>query len=219
MEDLTTEVGSVRTVVARIDYVHTAERGTPMGADVEHAVAHELAGLPDSWRVHSVHADSAGTTIDHVVVGPCGVFTVTTKNLPHASVWVAGDAFLVNRTNRPYIRNARCEARRAGQLLTALSGFPVPVIGVIALLGAHKGFTQKSQPADGAVHVAPWQNLVDWLLRHSTILTPERVDLVSDWARRAETWEGTRRAWFPAPPRPEPPVIRTPNPTRRGGGE
>jgi len=60
---------------------------------------------------------------------------------------------MVNGQRVPYIRNSRHEARGAARMLTEHTGFPVDTTGVIAVMGAHKGFTIKKQPEAGAVVV------------------------------------------------------------------
>jgi hypothetical protein len=57
---------------------------------------------------------------------------------------------------------SRFEAHRTSKFLTAaLGGVPVTTTGVIAVMGARKGFTVKAQPPDGAVIVtlgARWRS-------------------------------------------------------------
>jgi hypothetical protein len=103
--------------------------------------------------LHAVRVGEHGSDIDHVAIGPGGVFTVNAKHHPDKSIWVGGDTFLVNGRPVPYIRNSRHEARRAARLLTEQAGFPVETTGVIAVMGAHRGFTVKKQPEDGEVLV------------------------------------------------------------------
>ncbi len=93
----------IRTTLARLFGVQTDERAWRLGADGEEAVAKRLAKLDHRWRVlHSVPVGSGDSDIDHVVVGPGGVFTVNAKNHPDASVWVSGETFMVNGRRVPY---------------------------------------------------------------------------------------------------------------------
>jgi hypothetical protein len=179
----------VRNFVSRLLGAPAEERPFRAGADGEEQVEHQLSKLPNGWHLlHSLPAGSRTSDIDHVVVGPGGVFTVSAKHHPGATVWVDGDTFLVNETKLPYVRDARHVAVRTTRSLTELAGFAVPAIAVIAVVGAHQGFTVKSQPADGAVRVVPRRNLVNWLLGHRTILSPEQVSVVSERARHSSTW-------------------------------
>jgi len=168
----------------------TNERAWRIGADGEEAVADQLAKLGPQWQVlHAVRVGDRGSDIDHVVIGPAGVFTVNAKHHPHANVWVGGDTFLVNGQRAPYVRNSRHEALRAAQLLTEQAGFPVEVTGVIAVIGAHKGFTVKKQPEDGAVIVTPRKRISQIILKRPPQLTPLEINAIYQVARRSTTWQ------------------------------
>ncbi len=186
------QAAPVKTLLARVLRVHTDERAWRIGADGEQAVAARLARLGPEWKVlHAVPVGTRGSDIDHVVVGPAGVFTVNAKHHPNASVWVGGNTFMVNGQRQPYIRNSRHEARRAGRLLTAACGFPVAVTGLIAVMGAHEGFTVKEQPPGGDVHVMTRREVDRWLRnRGAGVLRQEQVEAVHDAARRSTTWVG-----------------------------
>jgi hypothetical protein len=183
----------VRAALGRLFGVHTDERAWRIGADGEEAVAAQLAKLPPQWRViHAVPVGDRGSDIDHVVIGPGGVFTVNAKNHPDASVWVGGNTFLVNGTRAPYIRNSRYEATRAARLLTAAAGQPVEVRAIIAVMGAQRGLTIKQQPADGAVRVVARKELRRYLTNLPPRLSPPDVEALYVLARRSTTWRPLR---------------------------
>lgn len=184
------EAAPVKTLLARALRVHTDERAWRIGADAEELVAAQLtkaARKDRRWQfIHSVPVGKRGSDIDHLIIGPGGIFTVNTKHHPKAKIWVGGDTFLVNGHQNPYIRNSRHEAARAAKLLTAACGFPVHVEGLIVTVNA-ADVTIKSAP-DG-VHIA-WRNdVAKWLLRHGDILSTETVQAVYDMARRSTTWQ------------------------------
>ena len=178
----------IRTVAARALGVHTDERAWRIGAAGEEKVAARLDRLSGPWKVlHAVPVGTRGSDIDHLVVGPGGVFTVNAKHHPDARIWVGGDTFLVNGKHQPYVRNSRHEAARAARLLSAAAGLEVSVTGVIALVGVSGGLTIKDQP-DG-VHVVARKRLHRWLLKRPDVLPPEHVTEIFDTARRSETWQ------------------------------
>ncbi len=74
---------------------------------------------------------------------------------------------MVNGHRVPYIRNSRHEARRASKMLTERAGFPVVALGVIAVMGAHKGYKIKQQPEDGRVVVVQRRGISQYLHRNS----------------------------------------------------
>jgi hypothetical protein len=185
------EAAPVKTIFARVRGVHTEERGWRIGADGEEAVGARLAKLPKSWRViHAVPVGNRGSDIDHVVIGPGGVYTINTKHHPRSSVWVGGNTFIVNGQKQPYIRNSRYEAARASKMLTALAGFPVFVSALIAVVGAHEGLSIKAQPPGGDVYVVARKKVADWLLQRGPVLTDRHVDTLFEIARRSTTWTG-----------------------------
>lgn len=182
--------GRVRHVLARMVGARTDERAWRIGADGEEAVGEQLAKLGPEWRVlHAVRVGERGSDIDHVVIGPAGVFTVNAKHHPHSSVWVGGDTFMVNGQRVPYIRNSRYEARRASRLLTERAGFPVGAVGVIAVMGAHRGFTVKRQPEDGTVVVVQRRRISHLLQKLPSRLNAREIDVVFEVARRSTTWQ------------------------------
>lgn len=182
--------GLVRHLVARLVDAKTDERAWRIGADGEEAVAEQLAGLGVEWRVlHAVRVGERGADIDHVVIGPGGVFTVNTKHHPKASVWVGGETFMVNGRRVPYVQSSRYEAKRASRLLADHVGFPVPVTGMVAVVGARRGLVVKSQPVDGAVVVVPRRGICRVLRSQPRRLGLREIDAIHEVARRSGTWQ------------------------------
>ena len=183
------DAAPVRTFLARLLRVHTDERAWRIGADGEEKVAAQLAKLvkrDPRWRVlHAVPVGENGSDIDHVVIGPAGVFTLNAKHHPGAKIWVAGTTFMVNGQRQPYLRNSRHEAARAAKLLTAASGMPVDAVGVVVPVGA-QDIVIKAAP-EGA-HVVYRRALAKWLQRRPELLEQVVVDRIFEAARRSTTW-------------------------------
>ena len=178
----------VKTFVARVFGVHTGERAYRVGADGEEEVAWRMRKLGEGWHViHSVPVGEQDSDIDHVVVGPPGVFTLNTKNHSRKKVWVAEKAFMVSGQKTNYLRNSRHEAARASKLLTAACGFDVQVEPIIVVIAAE--LTIKAQPAD--VHVVPRKRIGKWLERRPPALSPAAVTAIYEMARRDTTWRTT----------------------------
>jgi hypothetical protein len=180
----------VKTFLARALGVKTDERAWRIGADAEEEVAARLAKLGDRWKIlHAVPVGENGSDIDHVVIGPGGVFTINTKHHPDATIWVGGNTFMVNGTRTHYVRNSKFEAKRTAKFLTtALGGIPVFATGLIAVMGARGGFTIKSQPPDGDVVVMTRKEVAKWLAKRPEVLTDEQIEAVYSVARRSDTW-------------------------------
>jgi hypothetical protein len=184
------EAAPARTALARLLRVHTAERAWRLGADGEVKVAAELGKLARKdprWRsLNAIPVGDRGADIDHLVVGPGGVYTLNAKHHPGARVWVGGDVLMVNGARHPYVRNSRHEALRAGRLLSAASGSPVHVVGVVVPVNAND-LTIAKPPAD--VHVVGRRRLRRWLRRRPTVLDDDTIEAIFQVARRSTTWQ------------------------------
>lgn len=180
----------IHTAMARLLKVHTDERAWRIGADGEEKVAARLAKLAKRdprWRfLHAVPVGERGSDIDHLVIGPPGVFTLNSKNHPGAKIWIGGDTFMVNGQRHPYVRNSRFEARRAAKLLSAATGVPVVAVGVIVPVGA-AAISVKELPAD--VKVVSRMRLLRWLESLPAVLSPEHADALYGAARWSTTWQ------------------------------
>lgn len=183
------QAAPVRTFVARVLRVHTDERAWRIGADGEEKVAAQLAKLVKKdprWRaLHAVPVGEKGSDIDHVVIGPGGVFTLNAKHHPGAKIWVAGTTFMVNGQRQPYLRNSRHEAERATRLLSDASGVSVTAAGVVVPVGA-QDIVIKTAP-EGA-RVVYRKALARWLEAQPDVLGEDAVDRVFEAARRSTTW-------------------------------
>ena len=166
------------------------------GAQGEQKTAQALAGLGPDWLV--VH-DIAGEygNIDHVVVGPAGVFVLETKNL-RGGVRVDGDAIVQTfRFGGDGARVLACRFARGGaaRVSSALraDGMRLWVHAVVVVWG--------ELPARHAGHnvtVVPGRELAAWLREQPTALSPalrtRAADSVGGMVRRSDRDDGIGRA-------------------------
>ncbi|MBI1758539.1 MAG: NERD domain-containing protein [Actinobacteria bacterium] len=69
--------------------------------------------LPAAWRViHAIPLGTDGGDVDHLVIGPGGVFTINTKYHRGARVGVGRDVVVARGTPRSHVEKARREAVR-----------------------------------------------------------------------------------------------------------
>ncbi|MEV7445236.1 nuclease-related domain-containing protein [Streptomyces sp. NPDC091204] len=102
----------------------------------ERRVGEELDRLTrQGWRVlHSVPLPRQ-VDIDHLLIGPGGVFTINTKRHPRKTVWVGDDMVKVNGGKaQPYGIKSRSEAKRARKVLEEHCDFAVPVEPVLVFV-------------------------------------------------------------------------------------
>lgn len=177
----------VLNLFARVLGVKTEERSWRVGAKGEEKVAAELARLGDSWhRLHAVEVGERGSDIDHVVIGPPGVFTLNTKRHPHGKAWVGERAIMINGQRTDYLRNSRFESKRAAELLSRACGCNVVVTPMIVFVDLDV-FNVKQLPSD--VHVTTRKRLHDWFRSLPPTLAPGDVEMIFTQARLSTTWQ------------------------------
>lgn len=156
------------------------------GALGEIAVGRILARLEPEWTVlHAVPVGKGDSDIDHVLIGPGGVFTLNTANHSGQPIWVAGRTLMVAGKKQRHIPNAVHEAARAEKLLTGALGEAVEVTGVLVLVEP-KSFAVREKPADVAVLTS--RQLLRWLNRRGQVLTLEQITAITAVAVMPATW-------------------------------
>jgi Nuclease-related domain len=176
----------VRVALAKVLRMHNAERAWRRGAMGEEEVAKRLRSLGDEWRIiHSVPIGANDTDIDHVVIGPPGVFTLNTKNHLGKRVTVYERAIYVSGTKQSYILKSRAEGRHSSKLLSAACGFDVPVTPVVVIMASELNI--KGQPGD--VVVIGRKQIVRWLSEQPPRCEPLRVAAIFAAARQRGVWQ------------------------------
>lgn len=157
-----------------------------LGAKGEIDVAAMLATLPASWSVfHSLPIGKKGADIDHLVIGPGGVFTINTKNHSGKGVWVAGQTLMVSGYQAPHIRNAEYEADRVTKLLRARMPRLAAAHPVVAVVNA-KSLTITKKPERVAVVTGP--ALRRWLMTRPVVLGPAELADLRAVIDNPDTW-------------------------------
>ena len=177
----------LRTTLARLLGVHTDERAWRRGAR-EPVTAWWLGRLPDGWHLlNDIPLGERGAKIDHLIVGPAGVFTVGAKNLT-GKVWVAPGGIRHNGHKTDYVRKALYDASRASQSLTAALGAPVTTRPVLAILA--DDWTARGSSEE--LFVGSPRAVKDWLRRLPSVLSAHDVTVITTVAADPETWRGAR---------------------------
>ena len=129
-------------------------------------VAVELSSLPVGWHaLPSEQIGMEGSGFERIVIGPAGVFTVTTTCHPEG------------------LRNAQFEAERATRLLDQAGLVDIQVQAAIVFVGAELTLHHTSD-----VIVAKADDICRRLLSMPTSLTPLQVQSVYNLAERRDTW-------------------------------
>ncbi len=128
------------------------------------------------WRVlHSIPlADKVD--VDHLLIGPGGVFTINTKHHHKKAMWVGDDAVRVDHgKSAPYARKSRTEANRVVRVLERYCAFPVPVDPVLVFVGVRDLKVVATQPTVRVYR----ERQVAALAPLSGVLTAEQVEQVT----------------------------------------
>jgi hypothetical protein len=150
--------------------------------------------LAPDWRIlHSVPLGDGATTVDHLLIGPAGVFTVSTHEHPGARVWVSRDEIRVNGQPLHYLRTSLARARRISKLLAATSGQRVRATPCLVFFtrsaqdgGGDAGVVIQEQPE--GVLVLDSSSVVRSFRKLDAVLAPEAVDALFEAARRRASW-------------------------------
>ena len=182
--------GGVRGFVDRVLDRKTDDRAWRRGAEGEEEVAHRLAPLErEGWTVlHDLPIGSRGANLDHLVIGPGGVFGLNTKHLT-GKVEVRPRTLRHNGYSTDYYPKAVKESERVGMKLQAVVGVSVPVRPVIVVMGAIMTVIQ--EPTD--VSVVGRKHVANWLRTAPCVLTPGQIEIFASAARRPSTWSGEFR--------------------------
>jgi hypothetical protein len=159
-----------------------------LGAQGEIAVGAILDQLPPGWTVfHALPVGTKDADIDHLVIGPGGIFTINTKHHGGKSIWVAGRTFMVAGHKQPHIRNAKFEAQRVTSLVWERMPLLAPAIPLIVLVNPKK-LTIREQP--DPVRVMDARHLRRWLLKLPPVIAEPDLVALTELFDRPETWRG-----------------------------
>ncbi|MEW2561377.1 nuclease-related domain-containing protein [Streptomyces griseorubiginosus] len=137
------------------------------------------------WHVlHSIPLAN-DVDLDHLLIGPGGVFSINTKHHQGRAVWVGDDSVKVDHGKpAPYARKSRAEARRVARVLETYCPFPVPVEPVLVFVGVTDLKVVATQ-----LSVRVYQERqVSALAPLSGALKPDQVEQVYNVARHRQAW-------------------------------
>ncbi len=182
--------------------VRSEDRNWRKGAEGEERVAAVLtAALDDRWAVvHDLTVGTKGANLDHVLIGPAGVFVLNTKNLT-GRLKVDGDGIFQNGHRTRFVPNAVREAHLVEDRLSASVGWAVVARSVLVITGSCE-VQVKRRPTD--VSLVTLRRLPAWLRElPEGALAAGRMLQLERAARDPDTW-------FPPGGRPRPSVSSPP---------
>ena len=166
--------------------LHPDARSWYSGALGEIVVANALSQLGEGWTVlHAVPVGPTSVEIDHLILGPGGIFTINTKNHSGKKIWIGGSTFLVNGYKQEHMRNSAHQAEWASRLLSSVTGRPVTVTPLIVVVNPSSITTGRKQPR---VTVLSSNTLKRWLVKRPRVLSDRAVAHFSMFAEERSTW-------------------------------
>ena len=142
----------------------------------------------EGWEtIHDVPVGRQGTCVEHLLIGPGGLFTVTERSHPGLRVVGRGRAMTVDGNPVAYLRDARLEGVRTQDRLLAAGCAQIHVRAVLVLTGELDVdvLTTPNDPLVVARHEVP-----GLFRRMPVVVDGRRVQALAKVARRASTWLG-----------------------------
>ncbi|WP_320773578.1 nuclease-related domain-containing protein [Streptomyces sp. CRN 30] len=178
--------GLLKRLISRLLRRPTEWDSWQKGLEGERRVGAELNRLTrHGWRIlHSIPLAN-NVDIDHLLIGPGGVFSINTKKHHKRAVWVGDDAVKVDHGKpAPYARKSRAEAKRVSRALERYCAFPVLVEPTLVFVGV----TDLKVVATQLTVRVYQERQVASLSALSGVLTPEQVEQVYAIARHRQAW-------------------------------
>ena len=147
-----------------------------------------LHELGDAHLVlHAVPASQDGVAVDHLVIGPGGVFAVQAVDAAGQDVWVSSRTIIAGGHRLSALRQTELAMGVVERRLSDASGVEVRATGVLVVVAA-ESLTLKEQPRD--VVVLDAGDLARWVQSQPRELSDDVVATISAAAAGADTWVG-----------------------------
>ena len=158
------------------------------GALGEIEVGRMLSALGPEWFVrHSVPIGTGTKDVDHLVIGPGGVFAINTKHHADAKIWVVDYMLGINNSKTWHLQDGRRDGADVAKRLSAKAEFPVFVRPVVTLVDP-PSVNDKRSPHNRPVAVVDARKLVAWLKAQPQQLSDTKLSLLKLAAEEPETW-------------------------------
>src|SRR6201999_4185750 len=155
----------------------------------ELAVGQMLNQLGPQWDIlHVVPVDDLNGQIDHLVIGPPGVFALFTENYPGQEIKVSDDTMTIGGRSVEDIAAVRRLADSAAACLSNAADRVVTVEPVIVVIDPAK-LVLREQPT--GVQIVPSKHLLRFLTRSERTLAGSEVAYISDVADSEPPWHPT----------------------------
>ncbi|OIQ77157.1 TM2 domain protein [mine drainage metagenome] len=172
----------------RMNDVNSEIESWVSGIKGEQETANYLTQLDSQWHtLHSIPVGESGKDIDHLVLGPGGVYVINSKNHTGANALVSGPNIIIGRHPWPEPASALKDANHVAEILTAAVGFPVATTGVVSLVGVNKLTLGDEYPFATVLHAKGVTKLMRQP-RTNQNLSQVQIEALYAAAAKSSTW-------------------------------
>lgn len=172
------------------------ERSWLRAAQAEMIVGDILARLPNGYNVyHSLPIRNTAFWIDHLVLGPGGIFSISSKTRWDRDLTGSPRSIQIGAHAVPYLRDAQFESAQITALLAAAMPATTVVQPVVVLVNPHKILLARKPDA---VTVIDSPRLRRWLVGHQQVFSPEQQAALAAVIDDPATWLAAGQPLAPA---------------------
>jgi hypothetical protein len=137
------------------------------------------------WRLLDARPFRPLESVDFLLFGPGGIFTLQVKFQGRARVMLGGEVIQIDGKRPPYVQSARQGATLASEILTRVTRCSIPVTPVIVFVGS--GQLSMHGLPKGCL-MAHYRELERVLASRGSFLSARTVDALYEVATRPLTW-------------------------------
>ncbi|MDJ0376409.1 nuclease-related domain-containing protein [Cryobacterium sp. PH31-L1] len=165
-------------------------------AQAEMIVGDILGRLPEGYSVyHSLPIRNTAFWVDHLVVGPGGIFSINSKTHWDRDLTGSLRSIPINDHAMPYLRDAPFESAQITALLAQVLPATTVVQPVIVLVNPHKILLARKPDA---VTVIDSPRLRRWLVARPPVFSPEQQAALTAAIDDPATWRAAAQPLAPA---------------------
>ena len=165
-------------------------------AQAEMIVGDILARLPNGYNVyHSLPIRNTAFWIDHLVLGPGGIFSISSKTRWDRDLTGSPRSIPIGEHAVPYLRDAQFESAQITAQLAAAMPATTVVQPVVVLVNPHKILLARKPDA---VTVIDSPRLRRWLVGHQQVFSPEQQAALAAVIDDPATWLAAGQPLAPA---------------------
>lgn len=138
------------------------------------AVIDVLTQLGPDWLVRTCEP-AGGSGIEHIVVGPAGIFCMVVRHQLGGAIWIDGGVLLADGERQSHLRDAEFSAVRLTQVMSDAVGSRVDVTPCLVLLGT-RSVTVAKPPKRVAVMTS--RDIRTWLKGMPAVVPKSELDVI-----------------------------------------